>query len=225
MVAQCSVWTALCVDKTLSLYRDYVEDAVDTIFEAHTNDAFYINIERKYKSSLATLLDVHAVRVDTMPITQSLFIINDIAYASRDDCYYACEYADCTLALSTRDSPVPAPIRMDILRLLDRYRPIQSYIYLTPRPREEPEVATLFPAQFPYCSPVLMNRLFLAIYARHIPADGQLQVAWVSDIVAAWLAKLRLDSGDPRSEWIFFELPTMEDTVIALAVLSELGIH
>lgn len=242
-----SVRDALCNSKTLALSRDYYDAVAYDIFRTHKDDVKAAAVTVSHVGESLTVANVPIVQIGAVTITvivqstyHRYFIVGDTAYSLPVKYSHACRYADGEYTLSDCRKVVSGETYLDILRFLSRYTPIQPYLRLNitpaPKPAEgvhavirsagtDPAVATLFPTQcFSHCPPVIMDGAFAAKYARHVPADGQLQVAWISDEAAEWLAKLH-DHGDINRRGLFACVPTVEDVADIMAVFGELGIQ
>lgn len=238
---------ALCNSKTLVLSRDYYDRAALDIFKKHTETARLAIITVRHIGGSITVADIPVCTTGAVTVTANVhgmghrcFIVGDVAYSLPVKYYYTCSYADGIYTLANCRRLVSSEMHLDILRFFSQYTHISPYFRLNIMPAGGPRkgtaagsttpaeevhaVITLFPTRFPQYPPVIMDGAFVAKYARHIPADGQLQVAQISDEAAGWLSELR-DHDDINRRGLFDWVPTMEDVADILTVFGELGIQ
>lgn len=220
-----------CKGPTVQLDDKYYDAAVEAVFAAHSNDIKRIGI-RLQPCSDGTISHVYAgiraLQTNTMLITKAktglgpIFIVGDVAvWPGLYCCAYERESNGYTLLTYCKVGR--AGVITDILRYLMQYLPIQKFLTLCTTPQLSTKVVTLFPARFPYCPPVIMDKIYLMKYATSVPANGQLKIAQVSDAAASWLGQVR-DFTGPQYMTTFGDLQEMEDIADILAVFAELGI-
>lgn len=226
-----SIAAALRKGGPMELAYNYYDKAINAALEAHRADTKRITIRVQRRSSEEYIVqNILSLRTPTVTITEATYdivpqyIVGDFAYWPSRRIISSCKIADDVCITVYQDSHGwPEEIDAQILQYLQQYLPIQPYLSLRPTPRSNSGDITLFPAQFPYCSPIIMDKAFLITYAHHVPDDGQLKVARVSDAAVKWLGDLRDNRNlafNPKLENI-----PIEDIADIMAVLDELGIQ